>query len=75
MEDILFKRNKKTTATRTTNSTTTKGGMDEEECFDEFCQLILELAITYMKRFPPWHLIRLSKQLLRRGEEGGRSQK
>ncbi len=62
MEDILFKRNNKTTTTRTTNSTTTKGTMDEEECIDEFCQLILELAISYMKRFPPWHLIRLSKQ-------------
>jgi hypothetical protein len=74
MEDILLKRNKKTTTARTTNSTTTKDAMDghimtmeekeeeEEECIDEFCQLILELAITYMKRFPPWHLIRLSKQ-------------
>lgn len=66
-ERMLLKRNKTNSSRRTTNSTI-KGTaddnllkMEEEECIDEFCQLILELAITYMKRFPPWHIIRLSK--------------
>lgn len=65
IEELIIK-NKRPSTTNTSamdnnNNKSDNNHTHEEEEMDDFCQHILDTALTYMKRFPPWHLIQLSK--------------